>query len=161
VDPQVFLSKAIDLARHNVRAGGGPFGALIVLLDSTTGEGQVVAEGTNRVTASNDPTAHAEVVAIREACTKLQRFSLAGAQIFTSCEPCPMCLGAIHWARLDKIWFAATREDAARIGFDDELLYRELSLPMAQRAVPLEQLARAEAVVMMQEWQSNPTRVPY
>jgi tRNA(Arg) A34 adenosine deaminase TadA len=138
-----------------VQGGGGPFGAVIVLGD------EVVGEGTNRVTTQNDPTAHAEVVAIREACAKLKRFSLAGAQIFTSCEPCPMCLGAIHWARLDKIWYAATREDAARIGFDDDLLYRELSLPLAQRSTPLEQLARTEAVEVMQEWQANPTRVPY
>jgi tRNA(Arg) A34 adenosine deaminase TadA len=155
LESRELLLKAIELARANVQAGGGPFGAVIVL------DGEVVGEGTNRVTTSNDPTAHAEVVAIREACQKLQRFSLAGAQIFTSCEPCPMCLGAIHWARLDKIYYAATREDAARIGFDDDLLYRELALPIAQRAVPLEQSARTEAVAMMQEWQSNPARVPY
>jgi tRNA(Arg) A34 adenosine deaminase TadA len=155
LESRELLLKAIELARANVQAGGGPFGAVIVLDD------EVVGEGTNRVTTSNDPTAHAEVVAIREACQKLQRFSLAGAQIFTSCEPCPMCLGAIHWARLDKIYYAATREDAARVGFDDDLLYRELSLPLAQRAVPLEQLARLEAVAMMQEWQNSPNRVPY
>lgn len=149
------LLKAIELARHNVSAGGGPFGALIVLDD------QIVGEGVNRVTTSNDPTAHAEVVAIRQACAKLNRFSLAGAQIFTSCEPCPMCLGAIHWARLDKIWYAATREDAARIGFDDELLYREIARPIQERTIPLQQLARAEALGMMQRWVKDPNRVPY
>ncbi|HEX2882336.1 MAG TPA: nucleoside deaminase [Polyangiaceae bacterium] len=155
------LLKAIELARHNVQAGGGPFGALIVLNDPTTGEGQIVGEGTNRVTANNDPTAHAEVVAIRQACARLNRFSLAGAHIFTSCEPCPMCLGAIHWARLDKIWFAATRQDAARIGFDDELLYREISRPIQERAIPLQQLAHEEALGMMQAWATHPNRVPY
>jgi tRNA(Arg) A34 adenosine deaminase TadA len=154
--PHDLILKAIQLARNNVQAGGGPFGAVIAFED------QIVGEGVNRVTTSNDPTAHAEVVAIRQACTKLSRFSLAaGAQIFASCEPCPMCLGAIHWARLDKIWYAATREDAARIGFDDELLYRELSRPLQERTVPLQQLARAEAVSMMQEWSNNPARVPY
>ncbi len=149
------LLQAIELARHNVQAGGGPFGAVIVL------DGQLVGEGVNRVTTSNDPTAHAEVVAIREACAKLNRFSLAGAQIFTSCEPCPMCLGAIHWARLDKIWYAATRQDAATVGFDDELLYREMQLPLTERTVPIERLPMDEAQAVLQGWQHAPNKVAY
>ncbi len=149
------LLKAIELARHNVSAGGGPFGALIVMDD------QIVGEGVNRVTTSNDPTAHAEVVAIRQACAKLNRFSLAGAQIFTSCEPCPMCLGAIHWARLDKIWYAATRHDAAAVGFDDELLYREMQLPLTERSVPIERLPADEAQAVLKGWQHAPNKVAY
>jgi tRNA(Arg) A34 adenosine deaminase TadA len=150
------MQRALELAQRNAQsAGGGPFGAVVVH------EGRIVGEGTNRVTQANDPTAHAEIEAIRSACAALARYSLAGAQIFSSCEPCPMCLGAIHWARLDKIWFAATREDAAAIGFDDALLYRELPLPASQRRLPLEQLDRDAALSVMQEWWRNPARVPY
>ncbi|HTM45607.1 MAG TPA: nucleoside deaminase [Polyangiaceae bacterium] len=151
-----FMRRAIELARSNIGRGeGGPFGALIVLGD------QIVAEGRNRVTSANDPTAHAEIVAIRAACHKLSRFSLAGAQIYTSCEPCPMCLAAIHWARLDQIHYAATREDAGQVGFDDALLYRELSLPIQDRATPMKQLAQQEAVSVMQDWMKDPKRIVY
>jgi tRNA(Arg) A34 adenosine deaminase TadA len=122
---------------------------------------QVVGEGVNRVTTDNDPTAHAEVVAIREACSRLGNFSLAGAQIFSSCEPCPMCLSAIYWARLDKIWYAATRQDAAAVGFDDEFLYRELPLPLDQRRIPTQRLPLNEAQAVMQGWQHAPNKVAY
>jgi tRNA(Arg) A34 adenosine deaminase TadA len=154
--PLDFMHSAIELARSNVGRGeGGPFGAVIVLGD------QIIAEGCNRVTSANDPTAHAEIVAIRAACHKLNRFSLAGAQIYTSCEPCPMCLAALHWARIDVIFYAATRDDAAQIGFDDALLYRELALPIQDRATPMKQLAQAEAFSVMQDWAKDPGRVRY
>jgi tRNA(Arg) A34 adenosine deaminase TadA len=134
---------------------GGPFGAVVVK------DGAVIAEGWNRVTTTNDPTAHAEVVAIRRACQALGTFSLQGAEIFTSCEPCPMCLAAIYWARLDRITFASSREDAAAIGFDDELLYREVSKPIDDRAVPTIRLTLPEADALFAEWQIMPDKVLY
>jgi guanine deaminase len=150
------LLRAVELARETAEAGhGGPFGAVVVL------NGEIVGQGANRVTQANDPTAHAEVEAIRNACAKLQRFSLQGAQIFTTCEPCPMCLGAIYWARLDKIWFAASRKDAARIGFDDEFLYQELPRAPQDRALPSERLEVKEAFAVMQAWQADPGRIRY
>jgi len=155
IDPSAFLQRAIELARDNVRLGGGPFGAVVVKHE------QIVGEGVNSVTRSNDPTAHAEIMAIRAACAELNDFSLTGAHIFTSCEPCPMCLGAIYWARLGKIWYAATRADAAHIGFDDDFLYRELSLPVAARSLPVEQLEQADAVQVMHQWARNPERARY
>lgn len=154
--PHTFMQRAIELAARSIATpGGGPFGAVVVYQD------QVIGEGWNQVTLNNDPTAHAEVQAIRAACGKLGTFSLAHAQIFSSCEPCPMCLAAIYWARLDKIWFAATREDAAQVGFDDDLLYRELPLPLAERRLPAEQLERSAGVRVLQDWFSDPGRVKY
>src|ERR1700737_4143796 len=126
-----FMARAIQLSLDNIRSGrGGPFGAVVVK------DGTIVAEGTNQVTSTNDPTAHAEVLAIREACKKLHVFELLDCELYTSCEPCPMCLGAIYWARISRIYFANTAEDAAGIGFDDSFIYSELKLPHAQRRIP-------------------------
>lgn len=150
------LRHAIQLAHHHMEAGhGGPFGAVIVC------ENQIIAEGWNQVTTTNDPTAHAEMVAIRSAAARLGRFSLEGCTLFTSCEPCPMCLAAMYWARVDRVVYAATREDAAAIGFKDENLYRELSLPIPQRKLPMDQLLRDEAVVVFDAWQAKADKIPY
>ncbi len=150
------MRQAIALSRRGMAEGaGGPFGAVVVM------DGRVVGEGWNQVTSTNDPTAHAEIVAIRRACQALGRFDLRGALIYTSCEPCPMCLGAIHWARLDAICFANDRHDAAAIGFDDELLYREIPKPVEQRALPMRRLLQAEALEVFSAWASKPDKVRY
>ena len=131
------MAEAIRLSLEKMRQGlGGPFGAIIVK------DGEIIARGSNQVTSANDPTAHAEVVAIREACRRLGTFLLSGCELYTSCEPCPMCLSACYWARLDRVFFAATRQDAAEAGFDDDFLYRELAVAPADRQLPLEQLLR-------------------
>ncbi|MDH3692706.1 MAG: nucleoside deaminase [Gammaproteobacteria bacterium] len=151
-----FMRRAIVLSREKMDAGyGGPFGAVIVRAD------KVIAEGFNQVTSSNDPTAHAEVVAIRKACEILGDFSLAGCEIYTSCEPCPMCLSAVYWARLERIFYANTREDAAKIGFDDDLLYREIPKPVATRNIPAMRILGDEAREVFQEWQSKIDKVLY
>ena len=124
-------------------------------------QGRIVGAGSNRVTSGNDPTAHAEIVAIREACRALGTFRLEGCELYTSCEPCPMCLSAIYWARLDRVFYANTREDAARVAFDDEFLYREVALPIAERQLPMRQLLREEALAAFAEWQAKPDRVAY
>jgi guanine deaminase len=150
------MRRAIALATGNVRSGqGGPFGALIVR------DGAVVAEGSNCVTRDNDPTAHAEMQAIRAACAALRTFSLQGCEIYTSCEPCPMCLASIYWARLDRIWYGNTSADAARIAFDDAFLYRELALPAPQRAIPAERLLQEQAWESFQEWLDSPNKTLY
>jgi guanine deaminase len=150
------MRRAIDLSLEMMRSGGGgPFGAVIVK------DGKVVAEGCNQVTSANDPTAHAEVVAIRRACQALATFDLTGCEIYTSCEPCPMCLGAIYWARLGHIYFANDRHDAAKIGFRDDFLYHEIPLPLEQRAIPLSRLLPAEGWVVFQEWDQNDDKVVY
>lgn len=149
------MRRAVELARDSVRRGGGPFGAVIVK------DGAVIAEGSNQVTSSNDPTAHAEVVAIRAACQALGDFSLIDCTIYSSCEPCPMCLGSIYWARLARLVFACTREDAARAGFDDELIYRELSLAPDLRRLPTSQLLRDEALAAFGDWSLTPDRREY
>ncbi|MBK7030890.1 MAG: nucleoside deaminase [Bacteroidales bacterium] len=147
---------AIQLAGENAEKGnGGPFGAVVVK------NGEIVSACANRVTSSNDPTAHAEVVAIREACTKLNTFDLSECEIYASCEPCPMCLGAIMWARIEKLYFAASREDAAKAGFDDELFYRELSLPVEKRKLPVSQLMQQEAIHVFDQWNENPYKIEY
>ena len=154
-DPEL-MRRAIALARQGAEAGlGGPFGALVVR------NGEVLASGQNLVTSSADPTAHAEVVAIRAACKRLGTHVLAGCEIYASCEPCPMCLGAIHWARIERVWFGATRADAAAIGFDDELLYAELARPLPERALPASSLLRDEALESMRAWLRKPDRLPY
>ena len=154
-DPQ-FLQQAIDLAAEHMRAlDGGPFGAVIVR------ENKIVARGWNKVTSSNDPTAHAEVTAIRAAAQALGSFVLGGCVLYTSCEPCPMCLGAAYWARVDRIVYAATRADAAGIGFDDEELYRELALPTTARKLPMQQLLHDEAVEVFEEWRRMPGKTMY
>jgi guanine deaminase len=150
------MRRAIALSLEMMRSGkGGPFGAVIVR------DGGIVAEGFNQVTVSNDPTAHAEVVAIRLACQALGTFDLTGCEIYTSCEPCPMCLGAIYWARLDKIWFANDRADAASVGFRDDFLYHEIPLPLDQRAIPTLPLLRVEGRLAFDEWDRKPDKVPY
>ena len=151
-----FLREAIRLSRTRMRQGrGGPFGAVVVR------EGVIVARGWNAVTSSLDPTAHAEVVAIRRACRKLDAFHLDGCVLYASCEPCPMCLAAAYWARVERLVYAATRDDAARAGFDDSLIYRELSLAPEARSLHTDHLLRAEAIVVFEEWLAKPDRVPY
>ncbi|HEX9905632.1 MAG TPA: nucleoside deaminase [Propylenella sp.] len=151
-----FMRHAIRLSAERMREGaGGPFGAVIVK------DGRVIAEGWNRVTSENDPTAHAEVIAIRRACEALGAYTLAGCEIYTSCEPCPMCLAAIYWARMDRIFFANSREDAAAIGFDDDLIYGEVSKPIENRAIPTIKLPLPEAEAVFAEWQAKPDKILY
>ncbi len=151
-----FMARAIQLSLENVYSGrGGPFGAVVVK------DGAVIAEGSNQVTSTNDPTAHAEVVAIREACRSLALFDLEGCEIYCSCEPCPMCLGAIYWARVSRIYFANADEDASKIGFDDSLIYRELAQPHAERKIPMIQMMREEALEAFRAWQNKPDKIEY
>lgn len=150
------MQRAIDLARSGMNEQeGGPFGCVIVK------EGKIIGEGNNRVTSTNDPTAHAEIVAIRDACKNIQSFQLDKCEIYTSCEPCPMCLGAIYWARPSKIYYACTREDAAEIGFDDALIYRELELPAEQRIIPLIPLAHTKGIELFEEWKNKSDKIQY
>ena len=150
-----FMRQAIALAVENIKSGGGPFGAVIVK------DGKVVATGANRVTANNDPTAHAEVSAIRAACTKLGTFDLSGCVIYTSCEPCPMCLGAIYWAHIDKIYYGANQYDAAKIDFDDSFIYRELELKPEARQKPVENILHDEALAPFRAWQEKEDKIRY
>lgn len=150
------MRRAIALSRERMEAGdGGPFGAVVVK------QGRIVGEGNNRVTTANDPTAHAEVVAIREACRTLDSFSLEGCDIYSSCEPCPMCLAAIYWARIRHLYFANSRADAARIDFDDDLIYREVALPIEDRSLPATRLLADEAHAVFDEWLVKPDKIPY
>jgi guanine deaminase len=151
-----FMQRAIDLAIENVNARlGGPFGAVVV-------RGNIIlAEGTNLVTSTVDPTAHAEVTAIRAACRAIGNFQLEGCDIYTSCEPCPMCLGAIYWARPDCVYYASTRADAAAAGFDDAYIYEQLSVPPAERGIPMVTLMRGEAEAAFEAWRKLPERVTY
>jgi guanine deaminase len=150
------MARAIDLSLENVRLGkGGPFAALVVRA------GSILAEGTNVVTSTNDPTAHAEIVAIREACKKLGSFELSNCEIYATCEPCPMCLGAIYWARPARIYFAATGADAAKIGFDDSLIYDELKKNEGARKIPMLQLMREDALKVFRAWEEKPDKIPY
>lgn len=151
-----FMRKAIDLAVENVEAGrGGPFAALVVKGD------EIIATGTNLVTSVNDPTAHAEVTVIRRACEKLGHFQLDGCEIYTSCEPCPMCLGAIYWARPDRVYYGNTKTDAAEINFDDSFIYVELEKPLAQRSIPMVQFLREEALRSFQAWRDKEDKIEY
>jgi guanine deaminase len=151
-----FMRRAIALALENVSAGrGGPFAAVVVRGDA------VLAEGTNQVTATNDPSAHAEMLAVRAACRQLGHFQLTGCEIYSSCEPCPMCLGLIYWARPDRVYYAATAEDAAAIGFDDSRIYRELQSPPAARSIPMTQMLRNDALAAFRAWQVKPDKIPY
>ena len=155
-DHEGLMLKAVNLSAEHMRAGrGGPFGAVIVK------DGKVISEGHNRVTSSNDPTAHAEVVAIREACARLDTFSLEGCQIYTSCEPCPMCLSAIYWARLEAVYYANTRKDAASIGFDDDHIYDEIPKDVDKRAIPMVHVKLQEASDVFEEWREKPDKVMY
>lgn len=151
-----FMARAIELARLGVENNdGGPFGCVVVK------DGEIVGEGNNRVTSANDPTAHAEVVAIREACKALNSFQLDGCTIYTSCEPCPMCLGAIYWSRPAAIFFAGTREDAAAAGFDDELFYSEMERPNEERELRMVNILREDAQAAFQAWADKPDKIEY
>lgn len=150
-----FMLKAIDLSKKSVENGGGPFGAVIVK------DGKIIAEASNSVTKDNDPTAHAEINAIRLAAKKIGTFDLSGCEIYTSCEPCPMCLGAIYWARLDKIYFANTRLDAEKIGFSDQFIYNELQKPIDQRNIPTIQILRDKALEAFKMWQEKEDKIEY
>jgi guanine deaminase len=150
-----FMREAIKLSVENISYGGGPFGAIIVK------DGEIIARGVNRVTINNDPTAHAEVMAIREAAQKLNDFNLSGCTIYTSCEPCPMCLSAIYWARIDNIYFGNTKIDAKNIGFDDSFIYDEIELPMEKRKIKTAQLLRDEAIVGFMKWENFEGKLEY
>lgn len=149
------MRAAIDLSRQSVRHGGGPFGAVV------TWKKRIVGQGTNQVTRINDPTAHAEIMAIRDACQCLDRFELSDCEIFTSCEPCPMCLAAIYWARIGRVTFAASRHDAALAGFDDCDLFEELARPGDERSVDMKRLMAEDALVAFRDWNATPDRVLY
>jgi len=150
------MAQAIELAIENVRAGrGGPFGALVVKA------GRIIGAGTNCVTSLNDPTAHAEMLAIREACAKLGSFSLDGCDIYTTCEPCPMCLGAIYWARLQGVYFGARAADAAAAGFDDAFIYQQIATPAGERKIPFHMMMREQALACFRAWEEKLDRVPY
>jgi guanine deaminase len=152
----VFMARAIQLSITNVLTGsGGPFGAVIVK------DGQIIAEGVNCVTGKNDPTAHAEIVAMREACAKLGSFELSGCEIYTSCEPCPMCFGAIYWARPDRVYFAGTAADAANAGFDDSFIYQEIGKQHAQRKIPMIDMMHEQALEAFRVWEKQANKIPY
>lgn len=152
----LFMARAIQLSINNVRAArGGPFGAVIVK------GGQIIAEAANQVTSANDPTAHAEIMAIREACKKLGAFELQRCEIYSSCEPCPMCLGAIYWARLDRIYFSSSAADATQAGFDDSFIYRELGRDPSQRKIPMTQMMREEGLEAFRAWKISENKVEY
>ena len=150
-----FMKRAIELSIKSVNNGGGPFGSVIVKGD------KIIAEGSNKVTSNNDPTAHGEIVAIREACKKLNNFSLKGCELYSTCEPCPMCLSAIYWARIDKIYYANTREDARKIDFDDSLIYTELQKNIDKRKIPMIQMMRNEALKAFEMWDKKTDKVKY
>ena len=151
-----FMDEAIRLSFETMRNNtGGPFGAVVVK------DGKIIARGFNRVISTNDPTAHAEVVAIREACKTLNNFQLDGCEIYTSCEPCPMCMAAIYWARPDKVYYANSKTDAASIGFDDNFIYEELELPYEKRKIPMLRMMEGEALAAFKEWNSKTDKVEY
>ena len=150
-----FMKRAIELSLESVNKGGGPFGCVIVK------DEKIVSEGSNRVTSSKDPTAHGEIVAIREACKKLNNFSLSGCELYSTCEPCPMCLSAIYWARIDKIYYANTRTDAKKIDFDDSLIYSEFQKSIDKRKIPMIQMMRNEALKAFELWDKKTDKVKY
>jgi len=150
-----FMTRAIELSIESVNLGGGPFGSIIVKND------KVIAEGSNKVTLNNDPTAHGEIVAIRKACKSLNNFNLSGCELYSTCEPCPMCLGAIYWARPDAIYFGNSKEDAAEINFDDNFIYDELDISLNERKLPTIQLLRAEAQSAFIQWQKCEDKIEY
>ena len=150
-----FMKRAIELSLESVNKGGGPFGCVIVK------DEKIVSEGSNRVTSSKDPTAHGEIVAIREACKKINNFSLSGFELYSSCEPCPMCLSAIYWARIDKVYFANTRQDAQKIDFDDSLIYSEFQKSIDKRKIPMVQMMRSEALKAFELWDKKTDKVKY
>ena len=149
------MKRAIELSLESVNKGGGPFGCVIIK------DGKIVSEGSNKVTSSKDPTAHGEIVAIREACKKINNFSLSGFELYSSCEPCPMCLSAIYWARIDKVYFANTRQDAQKIDFDDSLIYSEFQKNIDKRKIPMVQMMRNEALKAFELWDKKTDKVKY
>ncbi|MDD2645047.1 MAG: nucleoside deaminase [Bacteroides sp.] len=155
MEKKKFMRKAIELSKQNIENNGGPFGAVIVK------EGEIIATGVNRVTDSCDPTAHAEVSAIRAAAKKLDSFDLSGCEIYSSCEPCPMCLGAIYWARLDKLYYGNTKEDAKDINFDDSFIYEEIELTPDKRQLPSENFLRDEAIKAFEQWMETDNKTEY
>ena len=150
-----FMLRAIELSLTSVNDQGGPFGCVIVKNEN------IIAEGVNRVTFNNDPTAHAEIVAIRNACNKLNTFNLEGCELYSSCEPCPMCLSAIYWAHIDKIYYGNTRVDAAKIGFDDNFIYDELSMDLTERKIVLQQVNQRDAIKAFHEWELKTDKIQY
>jgi len=150
-----FMKKAIELSIESVNKGGGPFGCVVVK------DGIIVSEGSNKVTSTNDPTAHGEIVAIRNACKKLNTFSLTGCELYSTCEPCPMCLSAIYWARINKIYYANTRKDAQKIDFDDSLIYSEFQKDIDKRKIPMIQMMRNEALKAFELWDKKKDKVKY
>ena len=150
-----FMKRAIELSIKSVNTDGGPFGCVIVK------DGKIVAEGSNKVTSTNDPTAHGEIVAIREACKKLNNFNLNGSELYSTCEPCPMCLSAIYWARISKIYYANTREDAQKIDFDDSFIYSEFEKKIKERKIPMIQIMRNEALKAFELWDKKTDKVKY
>ena len=150
-----FMNRAIKLSIESVNSKGGPFGCVIVK------DNKIIAEGSNRVTSTNDPTAHGEIVAIRAACIKLNNFSLKGCELYSNCEPCPMCLSAIYWARIDKIYYANTREDAQKIDFDDSFIYSEFHKNINERKIPMFQMMRNEALKAFELWDEKKDKIKY
>ena len=150
-----FMNRAIKLSIESVNSKGGPFGCVIVK------DNKIIAEGSNRVTSTNDPTAHGEIVAIRAACIKLNNFSLKGCELYSNCEPCPMCLSAIYWARIDKIYYANTREDAQKIDFDDSFIYSEFQKNINERKIPMFQMMRNEALESFELWDKKKDKIKY
>ena len=150
-----FMTRAIELSLASVRSNGGPFGCVIVK------NNEIIAEGSNQVTIINDPTAHAEIVTIRKACKALNNFNLEGTEMYTSCEPCPMCLSAIYWSHIDKIYYSNTRLDAAKIGFDDNYIYNELSKQLSERKIPMQQLYQEDAIKVFKEWELKLDKTKY
>ena len=150
-----FMSRAIELSIESVNNGTGPFGAVVVKNE------KIIAEGSNKVTSTNDPTAHGEIVAIREACKQLNNFSLSGCELYSSCEPCPLCLSAIYWARINKIYYANTREDARKIDFDDSFIYSEFQKDINQRKIPMFQMMRNEALEAFELWDKKKDKIKY
>ena len=150
-----FMKRAIELSIQNIKNNGGPFGCIIVK------ENKIIAEGVNRVTLNNDPTAHAEIIAIRNACKKLNSFNLEKCELYTSCEPCPMCLSAIYWSHIDKIYYGNSRLDASKIGFDDDFIYNELNKELSSRKIPMEQIYQIEAKKAFLDWENTIDKVEY
>tara|TARA_B100001123_G_scaffold382133_1_gene453063 strand:+ start:1514 stop:1978 length:465 start_codon:yes stop_codon:yes gene_type:complete len=150
-----FMKRAIELSVESVKKGGGPFGCVVVK------NNKIIAEGSNKVTPTNDPTAHGEIVAIREACKKLNNFSLKGCELYSNCEPCPMCLAAIYWARINNIYYGNTREDAKKIDFDDSLIYSELMKNSKERKIPMIQMMRKEALIAFELWDKKKDKIKY
>tara|TARA_B100000686_G_C16465230_1_gene799145 strand:- start:98 stop:562 length:465 start_codon:yes stop_codon:yes gene_type:complete len=150
-----FMNRAIELSIENINKGGGPFGCVVVK------NNKIIAEGSNKVTLTNDPTAHGEIVAIRQACKKLNNFNLRGSELYSTCEPCPMCLSAIYWARIDKIYYANTRADAQKIDFDDSRIYSELLKDITKRKIPMIQIMRNEALKAFELWEKKTDKVKY